>query len=99
MRRSTARVLENAADDPAAAGAAAFPLLMQTGFVAGGWLLARAARVAAGSEDDAFNRARVDVARFYAAHVLPRAEAHGAAARSRGEVVAGVPTAAVLGEL
>ncbi|MFB4203430.1 MULTISPECIES: acyl-CoA dehydrogenase [Arhodomonas] len=99
LRRSTARVLENAADDPAAAGAAAFPLLMQTGFVAGGWLLARAARVAAGSEDDAFNRARVDVARFYAAHVLPRAEAHGAAARSRGGVVAGVPTAAVLGEL
>ncbi|WP_440995147.1 acyl-CoA dehydrogenase [Arhodomonas sp. SL1] len=100
LRRSTDWALREGGD-PATAGGAAFPLLMQAGFTAGGWLLARCARISADRAEggDAFHQARLEVARFYAAHLLPRAAAYGRAARTPGSVVAGVPTATVTGEL
>ena len=61
---------------PAAAAAAATPYLALLGTVAGGWLLARSAVVAdvrAEADGDAFYRAKVETARFYAECVLPRA--------------------------
>ena len=61
---------------PATAAAAATPYLALLGTVAGGWLLARSAVVAdarAEADGDAFYRAKVETARFYAECVLPRA--------------------------
>ena len=61
---------------PATAAAAATPYLALLGTVAGGWLLARSAVVAdarAEEDGDAFYRAKVETARFYAECVLPRA--------------------------
>ncbi|WP_371227822.1 acyl-CoA dehydrogenase [Pseudomonas sp. QE6] len=54
------------------------PLLELFGIVAGGWQLARAARIAqqrlaSGSGDAAFYRAKLRTAQFYAGHVLTRA--------------------------
>nr|WP_294973129.1 acyl-CoA dehydrogenase [uncultured Pseudomonas sp.] len=54
------------------------PLLELFGIVAGGWQLARAARIArqhlaAGTGDSAFYRAKLRTAQFYAGHILTRA--------------------------
>ncbi len=101
LRRTTDWVLAQARGDAVAAGAVAWPLLMQTGYVCGGWLLGRGARAAAdhGNGGDAFHRARIDVARFYGAHLLPRAATHAAAVRAGSGAVAETATTTVLGEL
>ncbi|HAS51996.1 MAG TPA: acyl-CoA dehydrogenase [Gammaproteobacteria bacterium] len=53
--------------------------LMLTGYVGGGWQMARAAQVALGKlatgEDPVFHEAKIITARFYAEHVLPKAGA------------------------
>ena len=54
------------------------PYLKLTGTVAGGWQMARAARVAhdllrGGEENAAFLRGKIATARYYAEHVLPEA--------------------------
>ncbi len=53
--------------------------LMLTGFVCGGWQMARAAQVAQqkllSGEDSVFYEAKLVTARFYAEHVLPKANA------------------------
>ena len=61
----------------AAAGAVAY--LQILGTVAGGWLMANAARAArqalANGEDPAFHQAKIATARFYAGHEMPIADA------------------------
>ena len=54
------------------------PYLRLWGLVAGGWQMARAARIAAGrltqAQGDAnFHRAKIATARFYAESILPQA--------------------------
>ena len=58
----------------------AVPFLELFGTVAGGWQLARAAlaahkRLAAGGDDAAFYRAKIQTARVYADHMLVKAAA------------------------
>jgi len=73
--------------DPELISAAAFNYLMLLGTVIGGWQLARGA-LAAGAEsgapgaDRTFLDTQVLLAKFYAEQVMPRALAHGAAARA-----------------
>ena len=63
---------------PREAAAGAVPYLKLAGTVAGGWQMARAARIAhhllaSGEENPAFLRGKIATARFYAEHVLPEA--------------------------
>jgi alkylation response protein AidB-like acyl-CoA dehydrogenase len=74
-------ILSNAAEDPQAAGAASYHLLMQTGLACGGWQLGRAALAASkaladGAADKAFFNAKIATANFYATQVLPQAIGH-----------------------
>jgi 3-(methylthio)propanoyl-CoA dehydrogenase len=67
------------ASTPERALAVAVPFLKLCGFVIGGWLMARAANVAAGktsAADRDFYAAKLRSARFYAEQVLPAALAH-----------------------
>jgi hypothetical protein len=65
--------------EPARALAVAVPFLKLCGFVIGGWLMAKAANIAAGKisgADRDFYAAKLSSARFYAEQVLPIALAH-----------------------
>ena len=68
-------VLATAGKDPRAAFAGAVPFLKLMGIVAGGWQMARAAlvcekRLAEGSGDAAFYKAKLATARFFADHMM-----------------------------
>jgi hypothetical protein len=59
----------------------AFDLLMLSGYVCGGWQMARAAlaasqQLAQSDDDEDFYRAKIITAQFFAEHYLPRAGAH-----------------------
>ncbi len=88
LETSKTWLLENATNDPKAAGSASFNLMMEMGVVLGGWLMARSAvaadahLTAGGPERDDFYRNKIATCRFYLAQVLPRAEAYGRSARS-----------------
>jgi 3-(methylthio)propanoyl-CoA dehydrogenase len=80
LEAATAWLVQTYPADPAAAAASAVPYLKLFGTVAGGWQMARAARIAqqrlaAGEGDAAFCRAKIASALFYAAHILPQAAA------------------------
>ena len=71
-------------DDPRVIAAAAMPVLYVAGYALGGFQMARAARaatakLAAGEGDPAFHDGKIKTARFYAEHILPKADAHLAA--------------------
>jgi len=73
-------VLEAYATAPERALAVSVPLLRLTGYVLGGWLLTKSAdiarrRLAESAGDREFLQGKLASARFYAAHVLPQAEA------------------------
>jgi 3-(methylthio)propanoyl-CoA dehydrogenase len=96
LEQATQWVLQALDKDPNAALAASVNYLMLTGYVCGGWQMARAAlraqmKLAAG-EDEAFHRAKIATARFYADQILPKASALVAAVKSGGS------TALTLGE-
>jgi butyryl-CoA dehydrogenase len=83
------------ATNPRHAFAGAVPYLKMWGIVAGGWQMARAARIAVdklerGNGDTDFLRAKLATARFYAESLLPQAEAYAEA------VVNGSPTVLAL---
>ncbi|MBV8914010.1 MAG: acyl-CoA dehydrogenase C-terminal domain-containing protein, partial [Acetobacteraceae bacterium] len=60
--------------DPRSALAASVQYMMLTGYVCGGWQLARAAMAAARAEEqDEFLRGKVTTAAFYAEQILPKA--------------------------
>ncbi len=78
FEEATAWMLAHYDSDPREAAAGAVPYLKLTGTVAGGWHMARAARIAhhllvGGEPNGALLRAKIATARFYAEHVLPEA--------------------------
>jgi alkylation response protein AidB-like acyl-CoA dehydrogenase len=80
FQEATGWMLAHYDSDPREAAAGAVPYLKITGTVAGGWQMARAARIArhllaSDGEKAAFLRGKIATARFYAAHVLPEAGA------------------------
>ncbi|HEX7416890.1 MAG TPA: acyl-CoA dehydrogenase, partial [Steroidobacteraceae bacterium] len=81
LREATAAVLAAYSSAPARALAVAVPFLKLSGTVAGAWLMARAAalaaqRLAAGAGDRDFYAGKLSSARFYADHILPQAQAY-----------------------
>jgi hypothetical protein len=73
-------VVQTYATQPRIAHAGSVPYLELWGLVAGGWQLARSAKIAAdrlqaGDGDPAFMRAKIATARFYAECLLPQADA------------------------
>ena len=72
-------VASSARANPNAAYAGSVPYLVLTGIVISGWQMARALLKAqerlAGGDDEAFMRAKIVTARFYADHILVRAPA------------------------
>ena len=83
LEQAVGWVADTSATDPRAVAAGAVPFLKLFGVVAGGWQMARAARVAqdrlttGDNSDPNFYRAKLATARFYADHLLP--QAHGLA--------------------
>ena len=80
--------------NPQAAAAGAVPFLKLTGIVAGGWLMAKSAAIAAqhlaeGSSDD-FYQAKLATATYFAAHQLPQASGLSAAITGGSESVLGL---------
>jgi acyl-CoA dehydrogenase len=70
-------MLQTIGTDPDAALGASVNYMMLTGYVCGGWQMARAAlaarvRLNAGEDED-FCRAKIATARFYAEQILPKA--------------------------
>ncbi|HEX8738759.1 MAG TPA: acyl-CoA dehydrogenase [Casimicrobiaceae bacterium] len=81
MRDAVGWVVAQGGEDATIAYAGAVPYLKLCGVVAGGWQMARAARIArehlgAGDGDAAFHAAKIATARFYAETLLPQAQAH-----------------------
>lgn len=84
-------VLEHAKNDPHLPGAVSYNYLMLTGYVFGGWLLAKSALISAAhlkadGADTTFYKNKIATARFYAEQILPRTHAY------RTGVVAGTGT-------
>jgi alkylation response protein AidB-like acyl-CoA dehydrogenase len=90
LAQAVDHVVANYGSDVRSVAVGAVPFLELFGSVAGGWQMARAAliaqqRLAEGSGDPAFMKAKIGTARFYADHVISRAEGlaytaiHGAA--------------------
>jgi hypothetical protein len=71
--------------------AAAVNYMMLTGYVCGGWQMARSAMVAQGKlaagEDPPFHEAKLVTARFYAEQILPKAGALLGAVKSGGTTI------------
>ena len=70
-------------------GTASVNYLMLAGTVVGAWMLARSAIIAnqPGDSDSPFFTTKIATAKFYAAHILPRAAAHAAAAKADSSLV------------
>jgi 3-(methylthio)propanoyl-CoA dehydrogenase len=79
LERATEWMLHTIRDDPNAALAASVNYMMLTGYVCGGWQMARAALAAraklASAADERFCRAKIATAVFYAEQILPKASA------------------------
>ena len=82
LRTAAGELIARVPEEPELVGATAYAFLNWLGLVAGGWQLALAADRAAREADAGVARAMADVARFYAAHVLPRTLAHEAIVRA-----------------
>jgi acyl-CoA dehydrogenase len=76
LEQATAWLLEIIRTEPAAAMAASVNYMMLTGYVCGGWQMARAALAAHAGPvwegDDEFRRAKIITATFYAEQILPK---------------------------
>jgi len=86
LEHATQWMLQTIGQDPDAALGASVNYMMLTGYVCGGWQMARAAlaaraRSASGADAD-FCRAKILTARFYAEQILPKATALLTAVRS-----------------
>jgi len=96
LEQATQWMLQTIGEDPDAALGASVTYMMLTGYVCGGWQMARAAlaarsRIGSGTDED-FCRAKIATARFYAEQILPKANALLAAVKS------GASTALALAE-
>jgi alkylation response protein AidB-like acyl-CoA dehydrogenase len=91
LEQATKWVLETIRRDPDAALAASLHYLMLTGYVCGGWQMARAALAAragvASSGQEGFCRAKISTARFYAEQLLPKANALSTMVKSGASTV------------
>jgi acyl-CoA dehydrogenase len=79
LEQATQWMLQTIGQDPDAAFGASVNYMMLTGYVCGGWQMARAAlaakaRLTADADED-FCRAKIATARFYAEQILPKATA------------------------
>jgi len=80
LRAAAAQLARSNASDRELVGAVAYPFLQWLGVTAAAWQHALAASDSiARGPIDRLARVRLDDARLYAAHILPRAEAHAAA--------------------
>ncbi|MFA7554759.1 MAG: acyl-CoA dehydrogenase [Spongiibacteraceae bacterium] len=84
LQRLLTLLLAQGAENPSLPAAASVNLLMASGTIVGGWLLARSALVAIEKRDQdrAFFEAKLITARFYAEQIMPRAQAYIAAAET-----------------
>ena len=92
LERGVDWMLANAGNDFSAAGAGAVNMLMLCGVVAGAHAMTRSAlaaseRLGAADGEESFFSAKIVTARFYNAHILPRAGAHLAAIRAGSDAV------------
>ena len=92
LRKATDSLLAVGADDPGAAMANAFNYMMLTGYVTGGWQMARVALAAkqaldGGTAETDFYRGKLAAARFYGAQGLPRAAGYARAVTAGAEAV------------
>ncbi|HOI50788.1 MAG TPA: acyl-CoA dehydrogenase family protein [Azonexus sp.] len=87
-------ILANYNDKPQAVHAGSVPFLKLTGIVAGGWLMAKSAGVAAAriatGDSDPFYRAKLATAEYFATHQLPFAAAYAAEVMGGAEAVFGL---------
>ncbi|MFW1678709.1 acyl-CoA dehydrogenase [Pontibacter sp. JAM-7] len=79
-RKALAWVLDNGAQTASASGAISMAYLMLSGYLCGGWLMAKQAATAhamlqKGPDNSAFLQAKITTARFYCQHLLPRVKA------------------------
>ena len=91
LEASTQSVLQTMADDMSIALGASFDYMMQTGYLFGGWQLARSAQVALKrvqeGSDNPFYEQKIATALFYCEQMLPRCAAHaGAVASAAGSL-------------
>jgi acyl-CoA dehydrogenase len=89
-------MVETYQSNPRAAHAGSVRYLKLWGICAGGWQMARAAKVASerlqsGADDAAFLRAKVATARFYAECLLPQADAYAQSVVSGSATVLAMP--------
>ncbi len=96
LESAVAWLISNAPGDQNAPGAASVNLLMLAGVVIGGWQMARAALIVSGDSaiaatDESFCVAKLETARFYATHILPRSYAYMRAATSGSDSVMTLP--------
>tara|TARA_R110002110_G_scaffold91264_2_gene237573 strand:- start:193986 stop:195725 length:1740 start_codon:yes stop_codon:yes gene_type:complete len=91
MEHSTQFILQGLGDGGAVALGASFDYMMQTGYLFGGWQMARSALIACQREaehpDNPFYAQKVSTAVFYAEQILPRCAGHaGAVAAAAGSL-------------
>jgi alkylation response protein AidB-like acyl-CoA dehydrogenase len=92
LRHSTATLLACWGENRPAALARAFDYMMQTGYVMGGWHLARSALLAQrqidGGSDNPFYERKVATAIFYLESILPRARGYAGAIAGEDKLLA-----------
>ncbi|WP_116813073.1 acyl-CoA dehydrogenase C-terminal domain-containing protein [Steroidobacter cummioxidans] len=89
---------ERSASDPAFVGAAAVDYLLLAGYVSVGYMFALSAQAASskladGTTEEAFYRAKIQTAQFYFDKLLPRIHAHAASIGNGSESLTGMPEA------
>jgi 3-(methylsulfanyl)propanoyl-CoA dehydrogenase len=82
LRRVARTLVDASRSEPELAGCVAYPFLQWLAVVAGGWQWVLAAQSTDRCAADGLGGQLVDCARFYGAHVLPRARTHAAQVES-----------------
>jgi hypothetical protein len=98
LRNSTQSLLQALATSPDRALAVAVPFLMLSGYVLGGWLMAKSASIAASrleGNDQEFFTAKLRTTLFYAEQVLPRSLALARTVTDGGASVTGTDAALI----
>jgi alkylation response protein AidB-like acyl-CoA dehydrogenase len=93
LREATGKLLAQSAADADRALAVAVPYLLLCGFVLGGWIMARAARLVStpgATSGQAFNAAKLASARAYVGQLLPRALGYARIIAHGADCIAGV---------
>jgi 3-(methylthio)propanoyl-CoA dehydrogenase len=95
LSTATDWIIANYETNPQAVHAGSVPFLHLTGIVAGGWLMAKSAAIAArriaAGDTDAFYQAKLATAEYFATHQLPFAAAYAAEVTAGSDSVFGLP--------